>query len=73
MQSKALSIILKNFYKISKSIEEFKAILDLPYDLVKVILSNDDLTVENEKEVCDIVINYIKLRRNLNEDSIFKV
>jgi hypothetical protein len=64
-----LSILLKNFNKISKNLEEFKAILDLPYDLIKKILSSDELIVENEKQVCDIVVNYIKMRKSLEEKS----
>ena len=54
---------------MTKSLEEFKAILDLPYDLIKDILSSDDLTVENEKQVTEIVINYIKMRKNLVVES----
>ena len=62
---------MKNFNKISKSLEEFKSILELPYDLIKNVLSSDELSVDNEKQVCDIVLNYIKTRRSITEISKF--
>ena len=61
---------MKNFNKISNSIEEFKSILDLPYDLIKNVLASDELSVDYEKQVVDIVLNYIKTRRTLTEFSI---
>ena len=66
-------MIIQNFNKINKNLEEFNAILGFPLASMKNILESDELCVDNEKQICDVVINYIKLRRNLEDKSKMKI
>ena len=44
---------------------EKKNILDFNFDLFKAMISSDDIEVANEKEICQLVEEYIKDRRAL--------
>ena len=52
--------IIKNLGKI-KNIK--KEITRLNYDTFKDIISSDEIDVENEKQICDLDIEYIRLKR----------
>ena len=45
-----------------------KELTQLKFDTFKDIISSDELDVEQEKEVADLVIEYIKFRRNIPEE-----
>ena len=40
----------------------------LKYDTFKDIISSDEIDVESEKDICDLVIEYIKFRREIPEE-----
>ena len=58
--------------KIKKSIgnvtNKSKELTELKYDTFKDIISADELDVEGEKDVADLVIEYIKSRREIPEE-----
>ena len=54
-------MLKNNFDKTNKNLEEIQKILDLPLDTIMKLLQSDELVINSEKEICDIVINYIKL------------
>ena len=57
--------IKKNLGNIRDAKKELTA---LKYDTFKDIISSDEIDVENEKEICDLVIEYIKFRREIPEE-----
>lgn len=67
LKNDCLSILKKNFNKISKNLNEFQIILDLPIDTFKQLITSDDLVLTSEKEICDIALNYIKIRKNISK------
>ena len=52
---------------MNKKLEDIEKYFDLPYDSFYQFVIQDDLVCETEKEIADLVINYIKIRRNLIE------
>jgi len=67
LKNDCLSILKKNFNKISNNLNEFQIILDLPIDIFKQLITSDDLVLTSEKEICDIALNYIKIRKNISK------
>ena len=57
--------IIKNLGKI-KNIK--KEITRLNYDTFKDIISSDEIDAENEKQIFDLVIEYIKFQREIPEE-----
>ena len=57
--------IIKNLGIIPNSKKEMTL---LKYDIFRDIISSDELYVQNEKDVCDLVIEYIKSRRETPEE-----
>ena len=57
--------IIKNLGKI-KNIK--KEITRLNYDTFKDIISSDEINAENEKQIFDLVIEYIKFQREIPEE-----
>ena len=47
-----------------------KALTELQFNTFKDIISSDELDVEQEKDVADLVIEYIKFRRNIPEEKV---
>ena len=45
-----------------------KGMVQLKYDTFKDIISSDEIDTENEKDICDLVIEYIKFRRGIPEE-----
>ena len=43
---------------------------ELKYDTFKDIISSDEIDVEKEKEISDLVIEYIKSRREIPENKL---
>ena len=60
--------------KIKKSMgnitNKTKELTELKYDTFKDIISADELDVEGEKDVADLVIEYIKSRREIPEEKV---
>jgi hypothetical protein len=44
------------------------ALLDCNYETFKAVVQNDNLDVNNEKIVCDLVLEYIAQRRKIAEE-----
>lgn len=42
-------------------------VMDLPVTHFHKVVASDDLVAKNEKEVCDMVVNYIKVRKGLED------
>ena len=57
--------IIKNLGNIPNSKKEMTL---LKYDIFLDIISSDELDVQNEKDICDLVIVYIKSRREIPEE-----
>ena len=57
--------ILKNLGNIKDAKKELTM---LKYDTFKDIISSDELDAESEKDICDLVIEYIKFRREIPEE-----
>ena len=57
--------IIKNLGNIPNSKKEMTL---LKYDIFRDIISSDELDVQNEKDICDLVIEYIKSRREIPEE-----
>ena len=57
--------IIKNLGNIPNSKKEMTL---LKYDIFRDIISSDELYVQNEKDICDLVIEYIKSRREIPEE-----
>ena len=57
--------IIKNLGIIPNSKKEMTL---LKYDIFRDIISSDELDVQNEKDICDLVIEYIKSRREIPEE-----
>ena len=57
--------IIKNLGIIPNSKKEMTL---LKYDIFRDIISSDELYVQNEKDICDLVIEYIKSRREIPEE-----
>ena len=70
LMDECLNILKNNFFKVSKNLSEFQIILDLPYNIFKQLITSDDLVVHEEKEICDIVLNYIKIRKKIIVENI---
>ena len=47
-----------------------KVLTELKFDTFKDIISSDELDVEQEKDVADLVIEYIKSRKNIPEENL---
>ena len=56
-------------YKIKKNLGKLKSrnreLTELNFDSFKDIISSDEIDVEDEKEISDLVIEYIKSRREI--------
>ena len=59
-------------YKIKKNLGKLKSrnreLTELNFDSFKDIISSDEIDVEDEKEISDLVIEYIKSRREIPEE-----
>ncbi len=68
LMTDCLNILKRHFHKVCKNLNEFQIIIDLPLDVFKKLITADDLVVNSEKEICDVVINYIKARKNIVQE-----
>ena len=57
--------IISNLRNISNTKKEM---VHLKYETFKDIISSNEIDTENEKEICDLVIEYIKFRREIPEE-----
>ena len=57
--------IIKNLGNIKNAKKEMTI---LKYETFKDIISSDQIDVESEKDICDLVIEYIKFRREIPEE-----
>lgn len=67
LQKSCLNLMKNNFDKIFKNAEEFSMILNLPLDIFGSLIKSDDICVTSEKDICDMVMNYIKTRKNIEK------
>ena len=67
---KCIEYICKNF----KDVKIFKSdILDLNFDNFKNLVISDDINIDNERDVSEFVIDYIKSRRDLPDEEALKI
>ena len=65
LYKECINFLIKNF----RYVKYFKNdILDLDYETFKKIISSDTINVDNEKDISDFVIDYIKSRRSIPEE-----
>lgn len=62
--------LMKYFSNYNKKLEDIEIFFQLPYEHFINFVSQDDIIVGTEKEICEIITNYIKYRRNLSEPLI---
>ena len=61
-----INYIATNF----KFVKIFKSdIIDLDFETFKKIMSSEEINIDNEKDISDFVINYIRSRRELPEEN----
>jgi len=64
LNKECIKFIINNF----KYLKEFKNdIIDLDFDTFKQIINSNEINIESERDISDLVINYISLRRELEE------
>ena len=69
LNKKCIDYICKNF----KDVKIFKSdILDLNFDNFKNLVISDDINIDNERDVSEFVIDYIKSRRDLPDEEALK-
>jgi len=56
--------------KIGNVSNKGKELTELNYETFKDIISSDEIDLEGEKEVADLVLEYIKSRREIPEEKI---
>ena len=57
-------------YNLGKIKNVKKELTSLNYDTFKDIISSDEIDAESEKDICDFVIEYLKVRREIPEEII---
>lgn len=65
LEDECLKLINNHFEIVANNILERKSLLDLPYDTFKKIASSNELVVTNEKLVCDLILEYINIRKEI--------
>ena len=65
--TECLKLIIDHFQIVLNNKVEKESLLNLPFDIFKKITSDDNIIVENEKQVCDLILDYIKIRRESKE------
>lgn len=69
--------VLQNFQEIHKNPESSAALTNLPYEIVKAIISSDELKVDSEKSVysfvCDYVFSEGDKKKPLTNDQIVEI
>ena len=64
LNKECIKFIINNF----KFLKEFKNdIIDLDFDTFKQIINSNEINIENERDISNLVVNYIKLRREIEE------
>jgi len=64
LNKECIKFIINNF----KYLKEFeKDIIELDFDTFKEIINSNEINIENERDISNLVINYISLRRELEE------
>ena len=64
LNKECIKFIINNF----KYLKEFKNdIIDLDFDTFKQIINSNEINIESEKDISNLVINYISLRREIEE------
>ena len=64
LNKECIKFIINNF----KYLKEFKNdIIDLDFDTFKQIINSNEINIESERDISNLVINYISLRREIKE------
>ena len=65
LNKEAINFITENF----KSLKIFKSdIIDLDFDSFKNLINSDKINVDSEKDISELILEYIKSRRDLPEE-----
>ena len=65
LNKEAINYIIENF----RSLRYFKSdIIDLDFDSFKTIMNSDKINIDNEREISEFILDYIKSRRDLPEE-----
>lgn len=68
LQEKTLKLITKNYTDLNKNLSDIECFLRFSFDTFLNFVSQDDLVMETEKDISELILNYIKNRRNLPEN-----
>jgi hypothetical protein len=60
-------LLTKNFPNLNKNLSDIEDFLECPYDFFLNFIAKDDLIMETERDVSELILNYIKSRRNVPE------
>lgn len=66
LMDECIKLISSHFDIVINNPQEKKSLIDLPFNVFKKIVSSDDLVLDSEKKICDLVIEYIESRKNIN-------
>ena len=67
LEVSAVTNLAKKLAAVLHTEKQYKALLSLPFDVMKQLLERDDLYVEDERKMIEIVTEYIKMRDELPE------
>jgi len=70
LQEKALNVLLKNFPNLNKNLNDIENFFDLSYEAFLNFITQDGLVMETEREISELILNYIKSRRNISENFV---
>ena len=71
LNKECMNRIRKNYSKM-KGKKYMGNIIDFNYDTFKLFVSADEIDMENEKEICDLIKDYIQSRRDLPKENLIK-
>ena len=71
LNKECMNRIRKNYRKM-KGKKYMGNIIDFNYDTFKLFVSADEIDMENEKEICDLIKDYIQSRRDLPKENLLK-
>jgi len=65
LMKRSLDLVVHSFTKIISDENQHSHLLKLPFEVIKDILGNDDLQIEDENKLVTLVADYIKTREGL--------
>lgn len=61
-------MLTKNFPNLNKNLADIECFLEFSYESFLNFVTQDNLVMETEKDITELILNFIKSRRNLPEN-----